>query len=377
MKNQDRQCLWNRLLGGLLACLVVLGIGAGTSAEQNGATGKPVVDSAISSYVAKTGVSGGVVIVGSDTMQPIMAKIASAFAKVQPAVKLAVQGGGTDAALMSFLHDQAAIRRGDATPKAQHQVSGSISLLSASRPLTDNERKDFRSRYGYEVTEIPVASDAVAVYVNRQNPIQGLTMEQVDAIFSRDRKRGGQEEITTWGQLGLGDEWAQQPIHRYGQDPRSGTRAFFIQEALQGGEMRADVREESGPASEILSLSRDVLGIGYAGVGFQASTVRILPLAERTGAAFIAPSSESAVNGTYPLGRPLYLYVKKDPKTELDPATLEFLKFVNSREGQTMVAKVGAYPLSAHQAAKNLQVLTSGSLSATSSDAQLLISRNQ
>ncbi len=360
------------MLGGLLGCLSLLGLPAGSLAEVPGSgTGRPVADSAIPSYVAKTGVSGAVVVAGSDTMQPIILKLAAAFKQLQPDVKLAVQGGGTDAASMSFIQDQATIRRGDAQSRG-HLASGSVALLAASRPLTNEERKDFLSRYGYEVTEIPIALDAVAIYVNRQNPIEGLTMEQVDAIFGKDRKRGLQEEITTWGQLGLKDEWAQQSIHLYGQDKKSGTRGFFASQALQDGSFRSDVREESGPASEILAISRDVTAIGYAGVGFQASTVKVLPLAERAGAAYVAPSTETTGNGTYPLARQLYLYAKKDPKEGLEPAIAEFLKFVNSREGQTMVVKAGAYPLSAHQVDKNLHALTGAVTSAMTSEGMLL-----
>lgn len=347
----------------LLGFVFLLGLIGQARAEHAGGNGRPVIDPAIGAYVTKEKILGAVVIAGSDTMQPIIAKIASAFRQWQPDVKIAVQGGGTDAALLGFLQNQSTIRRGDAFFKG-HQVSGSVALLAASRPLTDEERKDFLSRYGYEVTEIPIALDAIAIYVNRANPLEGLTMEQLDAVFGKDRKRGAPEPVTTWGQLGLKDEWAQQVIHLYGQDKRSGTRTFFTNEALLNGSLRADVREESGPASEILAISRDLLGIGYAGIGFQASTVRVLPLAEKVGMSYVAPSMESAVNGSYLLSRYLYLYAKKDPKAGLDPAVLEFLKFVNSREGQDMVAKAGAYPLPAHVVAKNVHALTGAATSA-------------
>jgi len=350
----------------LVGVSLVLGIAVGAAAEHAGANGRPVVDAAIGSYAATVNVSGALVVAGSETMKPIMIRIASAFRQWQPDVKIAVQGGGSDEGLKSFLQNQATIRRGDAdaSPKS-HQVSGYTHLLASSRALTDGERRDFRSRYGYEVTEIPIALDAVAIYVNQGNPIEGLTMEQLDAIFGRDRKRGFSEEITTWGQLGLKEEWAQQPIHRYGQDRRSGTRKFFIQEALLNGDFRADVREESGPASEILAISRDPLGIGYAGIAFQVSSLRVVPLAKQAGMSFVAPRMESAEDGTYPLSRHLYLYAKKDPKADLEPPILEFLRFVNSREGQDMVAKAGAYPLPAHLITKNLQVLTGAATSAT------------
>lgn len=360
----ERSQRW--FVGSILGCLLLAVAAAAGASDRVTPPGRLVIDPAVGSYIAKTPVSGSIVIAGSDTMQPVITKIASAFKKWQPDVKIAVQGGGTDAALKQFLQDQAMIRRGDADASPQsHMVSGSLALLAASRPLTERERTDFRSRYGYDVLEIPIALDAIAVFVNHRNPIEGLTLDQVDAIFSRDRKRGGPEEITTWGQLGLKGEWAEQPIHRYGQDSRSGTRALFVQEALRGGELRADVREEAGPALEILAISRDVLGIGFAGIGFRASTIRFLPLADHAGAPFVAPSPDTVANGTYPLGRRLYLYAKKHPNKEWKPEVLEFLKFINSREGQDMVARAGAYPLPAQQIVENLRLLSGGVSSAT------------
>jgi phosphate transport system substrate-binding protein len=366
------------MLGGFLVCLAVQGLAGGTALGQMPPSGKPSVDPAIGSYAASTGVAGAIVISGSDTMQPIIVKIASAFRQYQPGIKIAVQGGGTDASVLLFLQDQAYLRRGDAdvSPKS-HSVSGSIALLAASRPLTEQERKGFRLRYGYDVAEIPIAQDAIAIYVNRQNPVEGLSMEQLDAIFGRDRKRGLPEEVTTWGQVGLKEEWAQRPIHPYGQDKNSGTQALFAQEALLGGEFRATIQQERGPASEILALSRDILGIGYAGIGFQVAKVRIIPLAARDGGAFVAPSPESVANKTYPLGRQLLLYARNDPKAGLEPAVLEFLKFVNSREGQAMVVKAGAYPLSAHQVATNLRALGGTTVSAGALQAPLLTSNTR
>lgn len=357
-----------RFVAFAISIVLVLGLSARASAEHSGSDGRPTVDLSIGSYTAKAGLAGGIAIAGSDTMQPILGKVASAFRQWQPEVKIAVQGGGSDAALRGFLQNQATIRRGDALFKGHH-VSGHVALLASSRALTAGEREDFRSRYGYEPTEIPIALDAVAIYVNRQNPIQGLTMEQLDAIFGKDRKRGLPEMMTQWGQVGLRDGWEQQPIRLYGRDKGSGTRSFLIHEALLNGELRGDVREEIGSASVILALSRDPLGIGYAGIGFQASTVRVVPLAEKTGMPFVAPSAESAAHGSYPLSRFLYLYANKAPNSELDPEVLEFLKFVNSREGQEAVIKAGVYPVPASQVGKNLETLLGGTVTAASPDA--------
>ena len=324
----------------------------------------PVVDSGIASYVPKTGVSGGIAIAGSDTMQPIIAKIASAFRQWQPNIKLAVQGGGSDAAMIAFVQNIAASRRGDGNVRG-HLSSNDVTILASSRPLTEAERQTFHSRYGFEPTEVPIALDAVAIYVNYQNPLEGLTLDQLDAIFSKTRKRGAPAAITTWGQLGLQEGWEQQPIRLYGRDKRSGTRTFFLHTALLNGELNPDLREAPGTAMEILDLSRDAAGIGYAGIGFQASTVRILPIAEKAGAPFVLPTAESATNGSYPLARPLYLYAKRSPKGELDADVAEFLKFVNSREGQETIAKAGVFPLSASQVTTNLQALIGAPMSAS------------
>lgn len=356
----------NRIRRGLMGYALSLAFGAVTlpvfvgslAAEQIGGA---KVDAGIAPYAGPSNLQGSLVIAGSDTMQPLMAKLASTFQQIHRAAKLAVQGGGTDTALEAFLRDQAAIRRGDGCGIKGcegHLVSGHISLLASSRALTGAELDNFRGRHGYEPTAIAVAMDAVALYVNRDNPIQGLSLQQVDAIFGTDHKRGLSDDITTWGQLGLKNEWEREPIHLYGRDRQSGTRTFFRHTALLDGDLKGTVTEEPGSASEILAISRDPLGLGYAGIGFQTSFVRAVPLAEKAGMPFILPSAESAAQGTYPLGRPLYLYVKKDPTKELEPVILEFLKFVNSREGQLAVAKSGMYPLPAAQVAKNLRTLT-------------------
>ncbi len=353
-----------------LGLLLVGGMNHGASAETAIASAKPVLDSSIGSYQTATPVSGRMVIAGSDTMQPIIVKLASAFHQWHPGVKVVVQGGGSYAGVKGFITDQATIRRGDAKPSG-HLVSGHVALFAASSPMSDEDRKDFSSRYGYDVTELPIAMDAVAIYVNAKNPIKGLTLDQVDAIFGKDRKRGYRSDITKWSEVGLEENWSSSPIHLYGRDKRSGTRSFFINEVLNGGQLKSDIVEEPGSASEILDISRDQLGMGYAGIGFQASTVRVVPLAKTAVSEFVPPTAEAATSGAYPLARSLYLYAKKSPEAALEPDVLEFLKFVNSREGQETIVRAGFFPLPAAQVAKNLQSLTGPAVSA------LVVSKSQ
>jgi phosphate transport system substrate-binding protein len=353
-----------------VSLLLTGGVGHTASAETATASAKPLLDSSIGSYQTTTPVSGRIAIAGSDTMQPIMVKLASAFQQWHPGMKVVVQGGGSYAGVKGFIIDQATIRRGDAKPSG-HLVSGHVALFASSSPMSDEYRKDFNSRHGYDVTEVPIAMDAVAIYVNARNPVKGLTMEQVDAIFGKDRKRGLRTDVAKWGELGLESGWESLPIHLYGRDKKSGTRTFFMQEALSGGQFKSDVVEEPGSASEILDISRDPIGIGYAGIGFQASTVRVVPLARTAGSEFVTPTAEAATSGAYPLARFLYLYAKKAPGANLDTEVLEFLKFVNSREGQETIVRAGFFPLPAAQVAKNLQILTGPLVSA------LLLSQNQ
>jgi phosphate transport system substrate-binding protein len=348
----------------LLGFVFLLGLIGQAHAEHAGGNGKPVVDAAVATYVPVDKVSGALTITGSDTMQPLLARLASEFRRLYPDTKIAVQGGGSDYALEAFLQGIAASRRGDGNVKG-HLGSNRPMILASSRSLTDHELEEARMAHGHQPTAIPIALDAVAVYVNRDNPIQGLTLEQVDAIFSKTRKRGLQQDITTWGQAGLQDGWEQKPIHLYGRDKRSGTRTFFQQVALHDGELKGEVKEEPGSASEILAIARDPFGIGYAGIGFQASMVRALPLAEAAGKPFVVPSAKTAADGSYPLRRHLYLYVNKAPKADLEPVILEFLKFVNSREGQETVIKAGVYPLPATEVANNFQILTGTAVTST------------
>ncbi|MGQ0812511.1 MAG: PstS family phosphate ABC transporter substrate-binding protein [Nitrospiraceae bacterium] len=321
---------------------------------------RPVVDESMGNYAYVENLVGAFTVAGSDTMQPLVARLASEFRRVYPETKIAVQGSGSISAIDQFLYNQATIRRGDANPKG-HLVSGHVSFLATSRPLSEGELKDFKSRNGYEPIGLPIALDAVAIYVNQENPIRGLTFEQIDGMFGATRKRAGGKDINEWGEVGLDGGWEHQPIHLYGRDKRSATREFFSQHVLLGGDFRGSIKEEPGAASVILSIARDPAGIGFGGVGLQSTLVRPVPIAETGGQPFIAPSAHTAADGSYPLRRALYLYVNKEPGQELKPVLLEFLRFVNSREGQQIVAKTGNYPLTAAQIAHNISLLT-GSL---------------
>lgn len=316
-----------------------------------------VLDSGLAEYTPEAGISGRLTITGSDTMRPLLAKLAAEFMLLHPGVTFAIEGTGSATAIREFSLGLSLQRRGDKGRVGGHAGANIVDLLASSRALTVEELGNYVSHHGEEPLTFPIAMDAVTIYVNAQNPIQSLTLDQVDAIFSSTRKRGFTEDVTTWGQVGLPGGWEKEMIHLYGRNKASGTREFFIQKALQGGSLKDTVIEQPGTASEILAIARDPLGIGYAGTGFQTALVRVVPIADRPGHAAVLPSPESVVDGTYPLGRTLYLYVAKKKDKSLDPAIAAFLRFISSREGQTAVTRAGFFPVTQGIAAKNLEVL--------------------
>ncbi len=339
------------------AALSLFGGYAGAEHAGLSGAGGPTVDPAIEPYTNHNGLHGKLSIAGSDTMRTLISKLAAQFSSLHPGAQVAVEGTGSSVAIREFSMGLSYQRRGDKVQSKGTAGSNTVELLASSRQLTEAESKAFESNYGYRPLEVPIAMDAVAIYVNKDNPLQRLTLAEVDAIFGKDHKRG-LESITNWSQIGLGDSaLAKQPVHLYGRDKRSGTRDFFKHVALKDGELVDDVVEQPGSASEIIAIAQDPLGVGYAGAGFDISAVRQVPIAAQPEGPALLPSIETVTSGAYPLGRSLYLYVKKGPKDKLDPIVEEFLAFVNSRQGQETVARANFYPLTSTQVAKNRQEL--------------------
>lgn len=311
---------------------------------------------AVGSYQAQPSLTGSVTIAGSDTMNPMLTKLAAEFMRLHPTVNLTVEGAGSSAAIHEFTMGISLQRRGDKAREG-HEGGGKIQLLAASRELTDAERAAFQSRHGFEPVSIPVAMGAVALYVHADNPIPGLTLAQVDAIYGTSRKRGAPSDIVKWGQLMKQPGWEDKDIHLYGRNKESGTREFVVRTVLQGGKLKEEIHEQVGTASEILAVARDPLAIGYAGTGIQTSLARIVPIADSEGFPFVLPTLDSVRSGAYPLSRPLYLYVATGPSQPIDPAVLSFLRFINSHEGQQVVGSTGFFPLTPAMVARNLEVL--------------------
>ena len=285
-----------------------------------------VLDSALKGYVKVTGVSGNVNSIGSDTLNNLMTLWAEGFRKQYPNVKIQIEGKGSSTA-----------------PPAL--IEGTAQLGPMSRAMKSTEQDAFERKFRYKPTAFPVAIDALAVYVNKDNSVQGLTMTQVDAIFSKTRRRGAPENLERWAQLGITGEVGASPISIYGRNSASGTYGFFKEYALKNGDYKDEVKEQPGSASVVQGITEDQAGIGYSGIGYLTSGVRALPLAEKEGGSLIAPTQQNAMNGSYPLWRHLLIYVNKAPNKPLDPLVKEFIKFIYSKEGQAIVIKDGFFPL--------------------------------
>ncbi|WP_019626507.1 PstS family phosphate ABC transporter substrate-binding protein [Thioalkalivibrio sp. ALJT] len=285
------------------------------------------VDPNIPAYESVSGISGNLSSIGSDTLNNLMTLWAEEFQNFYPNINVQIQGAGTSTA-----------------PPAL--TEGTADFGPMSRMPRDSEHAEFEERHGYEMTAVPVAIDTIAVYVNRDNPIEGLTLEQTDAIFSSTRRCGGAEDITRWGQVGLDGSWDNRDITLYSRNAVSGTYGFFRQHALCDGDFKDSVNEQPGSASVVQGVSESLNGIGYSGIGYMTSGVRAVPLGQNEGEYF-EPNADNASTGDYPLARFLYVMVNKHPEDGLTPRAGEFLKMVLSQEGQEVVVRDGFIPLPA------------------------------
>jgi phosphate transport system substrate-binding protein len=299
------------------------------------AAGPVTVDPALPTYKAVSGVSGSLSSVGSDSLNNLMTLWAESFNKFYPNTKVQIEGKGSSTA-----------------PPAL--ISGTAQLGPMSREMKGTEVDQFEKKYGYKPTPIRTSVDALAVFVNKDNPIKCLTVAQTDAIFSKSRRQGGKEDVTTWGALGLTGEWASRPISLYGRNSASGTYGFFKEHILKNGDYKDTVKEQPGSAAVVQGLTVDRYAIGYSGIGYATAGVRAVPLAEKEGAQCVEATAENAYAGTYALARFLYVYINKAPGKPLDPLTGEFVKLVVSKNGQEAVVKDGYFPIPASIAREEL-----------------------
>ncbi len=285
------------------------------------------VDSGIKSYQRESGVSGNLNSVGSDTLANLMTLWAEGFRVFYPNVNIQIQAAGSSTA-----------------PPAL--TEGTANTGPMSRKMKSKEIAAFETRHGYKPTAIPVAIDSLAIFVNKDNPIKGMSIVQADAIFSATRRCGGTKDIKTWGDIGLTGDWANRNIQIYGRNSVAGTYGYFKKKALCKGDFKDSVNEQPGSASVVQGITKSLNGIGYSGIGYRTSGVKAISLSKK-GTKYIEPTSDNAIAGIYPLARFLYVYVNKAPNKPLPPLERAFMKMILSKEGQEVVIKDGYIPLPA------------------------------
>ncbi len=315
----------------VMAALATLCIATAANAE------KVKVDSKLPTYKATSGVSGNLNSIGSDTLNNLMTYWAEGFKKKYPNVNIQIEGKGSSTA-----------------PPAL--IAGTAQLGPMSRMMKGKEIEDFEKKYGYKPTKVGVALDSLAVFVNKDNPVKSLSLDEVDAIFSKNRKRG-LAEITTWGQAGATGAIASKPISIFGRNSASGTYGYFKEHTLKNGDYKNTVKEQPGSASVVEGVAKDIAAIGYSGIGYATSGVKALALSDKKGGEVYEANNANVLSGKYPLSRMLYIYVAKKPGQPMPKVAEEFLKFALSKEGQEIVVKDGFDPLPAKVAAEQLKAL--------------------
>jgi phosphate transport system substrate-binding protein len=317
-----------------LPTLLGLGLLSGAAALA----GTVQVDAAIPPYTPVSGVSGNIKSVGSDTMNNLMTLWAEGFRSHYPNVQVEIEGKGSATAPAAL-------------------IAGTATFGPMSREMKSAEIDEFEKKFGYKPTALPTSLDMLAVFVHKDNPLASLTLQQVDAVFSKARKGGFATDVKTWGELGLTGEWAAKPISLYGRNSASGTYGYFKEHALFKGDFKDTVKEQPGSASVVQGVASDKFGIGYGGIGYLTADVRALPLAKDAKSKAISATPENAYSGDYPMSRYLWLYANLKPATPCEPLRREFIRYIFSKQGQEVVVKDGYFPVTAEIAADTLKSL--------------------
>ncbi|PKG57081.1 phosphate-binding protein [Shewanella sp. Choline-02u-19] len=305
-----------------------------TAATVFSAASMAAIDQSLPTYEKTSGVSGNLSSVGSDTLANMMTLWAEDFKQLYPNVNIQIQAAGSSTA-----------------PPAL--TEGTSQFGPMSRKMKPNEVEAFEKHYGYQPTAIRVAIDALAVFVHKDNPIKGMSMEQIDGIFSSTKKCGG-DDVKRWGDVGLTGSWSTRDVQLYGRNSVSGTYGYFKKKALCKGDFKANVNEQPGSASVVQSVSQSLNAIGYSGIGYKTAGVKAVAISKK-GTNYIAASPENAASGKYPLSRYLYVYVNKHPNKALAPMDREFIRYVLSLQGQQIVEKDGYVALPRSVIAKDLE----------------------
>ncbi len=280
----------------------------------------------IPSYLPADQVSGRLVLSPSETMRPLVRAWVEELVRRHPKLNMTMAREGTETGLTALL---------------EHRSD----IAAMPRRLTASELAEFVREYGYEPTEVPIAADALAIYVHKDNPLTGLSLDELDAMFCRERRRGLKYDVDSWGLVGVMDEWFEAPVQLYARTDKTGHSNFFCEEVCNGGTLHPQLFEEQGLASVVLDVGADPNGIGFSAIGYGTAMVKPVPIAKVKNGRYVEPSMQAAMDASYPLRRNIYFYIAKPPKATATAATIALVRYVLSRQGQQQAIDAGYLPL--------------------------------
>lgn len=274
---------------------------------------------------------------GSDTLSNLMQFWAKQYEQRHPHVKVNIHSEGSHSAVDSLLAQQ-------------------TDLGPMSRLMTKSERQEFKNKFGYTPTPITVAKDTLAIFVNRDNPLESVSIAQLAAIFSSSSHCGKHSSIEKWGQLELQDQWKYKTIEIVGRNSLSGTHNFFKQQVMCNGEFRANLLEQPGSTSLVQYISHSPYAIGFSGYGYKTSGVKALSIKDRDGRV-TTPLDTFNERSSYPLTRHLYIYVMLHPEQKSAEKIANFFKLIFSEQGSNITIQDGYIPLTQQEQKQQLSKL--------------------
>ncbi|MBL8848921.1 MAG: substrate-binding domain-containing protein [Planctomycetaceae bacterium] len=311
-------------------------------------TARPVsaqsaLDPSLPPYRAEEQLSGKLTLSGSYTISQVASVWAESFRQFHPDVQIDVQVKGA-------VESVNAVTSGDAQ----------IGLLS--RSILQSEAAAFQQKHGHPPVLLTPMFESIAIFVNKDNPVKGLTIKDLDAIFSFTLKRGAAKPAATWADVGATGPLASQAIAVCGRRQATGVQVFFQEVVLGGGEFRPDMKEILDNVEMLKAIAENPNAIGFAGATYRDPGTRMVPLAVQAGQPFVALDSVEATRGQYPLIRPLQLVINQTPGEPLPELQAEFIKYVFSRFGQEDVVRSGMHPIGARPADLALDAVGLGAI---------------
>ncbi len=253
---------------------------------------------------------------GSDTMVNLAQAWSEKYQQDNSNITIEVSGGGSGVGISSL-------------------IQGLADMANASRKMKDKEKARAESESGVAPAEYVVGQDALAVYVHKDNPLEEITLAQLEAIYADGGK------ISKWSELGITIPGGADEIVRVSRQNNSGTYAYFREAVLQDNDFKLGSIDLSGSSDVVSMVEKTASAIGYSGMGYATDNVKMLKIKKTDDADAVAPKADNVINGTYPIARPLLIYTSGEPTGELKT----YLEWIMGENGQAIVSEMGYVPV--------------------------------